>query len=261
MVPERIVVNLRKVSLAPGSKVALYALGMDGREQHPPLGEWDLEGYDRDGLSDLATEIFQTAQYDCDESRHQKKYKCIAVTKSGENLRQWPMTQTPDPQEVGTEGAAAGPGLALEEPSLQGIAAMNMRHTERALNLLLSSQEQTIKNLLAQNERLQKRVTQLEARDIQVSETIRTMYETNGQSEQQQELMANAFEIFTKVVSAAGVQLGFLPEGFDPSAGGDAIAQLKQKFLSDGDANGAATPDKKEAAPATVKPPLAGAET
>lgn len=253
MIPERITVHLRKVSPVEGTTVRLFALGMDGKEVAPHISEWDLGAYKRDTLPDLAHEIYQAAQFDCDEGTHPKKYRCLCLAKGDKQVHQWTMTQMPDP--TARPAGDAGPGLQLEEPSVQGFAAMNMRHTERAMDLLLSGNEKTIRNLLAQNEQLSKRVAELERREADVMELARSVYERAGNevsSERNAERLDKGLDLLTRVAAAAGVQLGILPEGFDPTADAGAVKALKQTPL-----NGKGEPPSSSSTP--VAPPTPGA--
>lgn len=262
MIPERITVHLRKVSPVKGTKVRLFAMGVDGREVTPHMGEWDLDAYERDSLPDLSAEIFQTAQFDCDEGTHPKKYRAMAIGKGGDQLRQWTMTQMPDPTARPEQAERQAAGLQLEEPSVQGFAAMNMRHTERAMDLLLTGNERTIRNLLAQNEQLAKRVLELEKREADVMELARSVYERAGNevaSERNAERLDKGLELLTKVAAAAGVQLGILPQGFDPSADAGAVAKLAQTALQGANGKAAESSSSAPVAPPVPEPAADGA--
>lgn len=255
MQPDRIASHARKLAAKRATRCTLYLVGIDDAEAED-LGDWQLSDYEGDLIKDLAAELADCAQSDVDERGGSRKYRVIGYDAEDTIAYKWQMRMTAEPQgdSSGNGHADPPPSLELDEPTAQGLLAQAMRHQERQFSVCMASQERIVRSLQAQLDARDRRIAQLEARELEVIETLRMLRLQSGDpaSERNADRIDRALTLITeKFLPAAGVQLGFLPEGFDPQKPIDA---LKQKLLEgDGDKSNGAGDD-------TVAPPPGAAD-
>ena len=239
MQPDRIQAQVRRLAAKEATIVNCYRLGIDGTDAED-LGEWKVGDYLGDLAGDLAVELHQCGQYDADEAGGARKYRCVGRDAEGIQVHQWAMRFT------AAKTAEGGPTLELDEPSQAGLLAQVMRHQERQFTATMSSQERILRSLHEQLEIRDRRIAQLEKRELEVIEMFRaarlaTVDDTSG--ERTANRIDKAITLITdKVLPAIGIQTGLLPEGF--TVDGDP-AELKQTVIDatpEGDGDQVVTP-------------------
>ncbi|MDH5644466.1 MAG: hypothetical protein OEZ01_00575 [Candidatus Heimdallarchaeota archaeon] len=264
MVPERIVIHLRKAASKRGETLKCFSVGIDGQPAQT-LGDWKLTDYDAEKMSDLATEVFQCAQFDVDESGGRRKYLVIAYEGTGREAYQWAMMHVADPRVQAMQEHSSPTDGDVNEPTAQGLLAQTMRHLERTTQLMLQNSERVMRDMTQQLDSRDKRIAQLERREFDVMELARELHTRIGEMGAESERNADRIDkgislLFDKFLPAAGVQLGILPEGFstdsDPAtltqtivdvAGAGIRAMAKANGSGNGSGSGSA--DRKVAPP------------
>lgn len=224
MQPDRILTHIRRLAAKEATYVSVYLLGIDGA-QHDDLGEWKVADFLGDLAKDLAQELHDCGQFDTDERGGSRKYEVVARDAESTQVHKWAMRFTASED-------TAGPSLELDEPSQAGLLAQVMRHQERQFTATMSSQERILRSLHEQLEVRDKRIAQLEKRELEVIEMYRTARlatDDDGSSERNSNRIDKVISLLTeKVLPAVGIQVGLLPEGFTPE--GDP-AELKQTVI------------------------------
>lgn len=241
MQPDRIASHARKLAAKRATRCSLYLVGIDDAEAED-LGDWQLSDYEGELIKDLATELADSAQADVDERGGSRKYRVIGYDAEDTIAYKWQMRMQAQPdQSSNGHHNDPPPNLELDEPTAQGLLAQAMRHQERQFSVCMASQERIVRSLQAQLDARDRRIAQLESRELEVIETLRMLrlQGSDPTAERNADRIDRALTLITeKFLPAAGVQLGFLPEGFDPQKPIDA---LKQKLLEQDErkANGA----------------------
>ncbi len=260
MQPDRILTHVRKLPGKHAVRVTVYVVGIDDSETED-IGSWSLSDYEGDQLKDLATELGQAAQFDVDERGGSRKYRGVAYTDDDQVAYKWQMRMQAERQDDdGDARRDPAPTLELDEPTAQGLLAQAMRHQERQFSVCMSSQERIIRSMQDQLVARDKRIEALERDQLAVIETLRALRLNNLEgvgSERTADRIDKTLQLLTeKFLPAAGIQLGFLPEGFDPQK---SVEHLTQKLLSppadDAGTNGKAERDGD----GSVEPPAADA--
>ena len=239
MQPDRLITHARKLPIKGAIRVVLYLVGIDDAEAEP-LGEWTVSDYEGDLLKDLATEIYQCAQFDVDERRGQRRYRVLANDDNEKEVYRWTMRMeaADDKSEAAANTDKQGsPTMELDEPTAQGLLAQAMRHQERQFTVCMASQERIVRSLQDQLTSRDKRIQQLEGREVEVMETLRALRLNNLEglgAERTADRIDKALTLLTeKFLPAAGIQLGILPEGFDTSKPLDQLKQVMLKPAAD----------------------------
>lgn len=238
MVPDRIVIHLRKASAKQGEALKCYSVGIDGQPAQC-LGDWKLTEYTAEKLVDLATEVFQTAQFDVDESGGRRKYSVIAYDATGREAYQWAMQHVADPRVQAMQEHAPTSVDETNEPTAQGLLAQTMRHLERTTQLMLQNSERVMRDMTQQLDARDKRIAQLERREFDVMELARELHSRIGEMGAESERNADRIDkglslLFDKFLPAAGVQLGILPEGFSTNTDPATLTQTIIEVAGEG---------------------------
>lgn len=261
MKPERLAYALKVVQRRRGCLVAAFHVKIDGADGDE-LQSWEVGELTDTRRIELAQEIFEAIQGDCDEAGRSKQYRLVVTAPGNANgtapkeLKRMLVKQHPDPAALEAhEQRAAGPGG--DDATAQGMVAQSMRHTERAMDLLLSSQEKVIRALHQQLEALSAEVQQLRKRETDVLDLARNVYARAGsevESERSGERLDRGIELLARYASAIGIQMGVLPEGFSLERD---LAALAQTPVNGSGATGATGAVKPPLAPvsSTLKPP------
>lgn len=221
MQPDRIRPHVRRLAAKEATTVNVYLLGIDGSDAED-LGEWKVGDYLGDMAKDLARELHECGQFDTDERGGSRKYRCVGRSADSTQVHQWAMRFS-----AATEGDA--PSLDIDEASQAGLLAQVMRHQERQFTATMSSQERILRSLHEQLEVRDKRIAQLEKRELEVIEMYRNARlataEDNG-VERNADRVDRAIALITdKFLPAVGIQVGILPEGFKTDGDPDELKQ------------------------------------
>lgn len=214
MKPERIALQLKSAAKRKGQLLTLYPVEVDGSEGER-IGQWELGDLTDRRRQEVSSEIFLAAQADCDEAGFPRKYRAI-ITQAPDSreVQRFHLAHHPDPAAV-AERATAGLGTSM--PSPEGFVALTMRFSERALEIMLQSQEKAAKSLHAQIDSQQKELDQLRRREHQVMELAREVALRTGTevtATETAERVDRAVGALTRIATAFGIQHGFLPQGF-----------------------------------------------
>lgn len=228
MTPDRLQQVLTRTGRHKAAVVTIYQTRVDGSAGEQ-LGEWELESTTIEQRKEVAEQICNAVQSDCDEAGYKKTYRGV-ISANDKELHKFGLKQRPSPEameEVREERASGGGGAT--DPSYAGILELTMRHSERSQDLLLSSYEKTIRALQEANDRLTKENAQLRNRESEMWALLREAERVAGDPIRTQERFDRTVDLFAKAAAAAGIQIGILPQGF--SFDGD-VSGLKQTLLS-----------------------------
>lgn len=205
-----------------------FSLAVDGSDD-VRLGEWELRDPNDERRDELATEIWQTVQADCDAKAMEQQYRVrMSGLPEGDEIKQWTMRQRPEGDAV--EGDA--PQKEMEATGAE-LTRMALSHANEAVKLLLSSQDKLIRGLQQQITMLQNELTAVRKRETDVLDLARGMMLAKNEArddERAGERWDRGVEMIARYASAIGEELGVVPKGFDVTK---AIAGAKTESDAD----------------------------
>jgi len=196
--------HTRKLAVRAATIVVLSRVERDGTHGEQ-VDAWELGDI---APHDLAQEIWHAAQGDADEQGGitGRQFAVTAKNAAGDVVHKWRQRHMPE-----SDDAAAsdfdGPVSPHEQLSMQ------LRHNEKQFALVIGGAEAASKRLMAENERLQHRIEQLERREFQVMEMYRDlMTSADPGADERRERYERIFAIAQTIIPQVAIQLGLLPE-------------------------------------------------
>lgn len=239
---ERLAGQLRNGGRRKALVLRVFSQTVDGREGDR-IVELEFDGTaNATKRSELAAEALEAIQGDCDEAACTREYRGIIYDANDNELHRFGIKQTPDPAAVAArrEAIASGSG---EEATVSGLLSQSIRHTERAMDLMLSSHEKTHKSMQLIIDMLGKQVTELQSREMQAMELARNALTATGMGPEQErnaDRLDKGLDLGFRYLAAFLIQNGLVPKGFGPETD---LTKLRPTFLGAANDNATGAPN------------------